>query len=49
MKNTKLELNWIDKDKKPRLEPRILIEDPALSYHAARRIAADDIFDNRLN
>ncbi len=31
---TKLELTWIGKDKRPRLEPRILIEDKALSYSA---------------
>ena len=28
----KLELTWVDKDKQPRLEPRILIEDPLKSY-----------------
>ncbi|MFC0708907.1 site-specific DNA-methyltransferase [Azorhizophilus paspali] len=31
---TRLELTWIGKDKRPRLEPRILIEDKALSYRA---------------
>lgn len=30
----KLELTWIGKDKRPRLEPRILIEDKALSWRA---------------
>lgn len=30
----KLELTWIGKDQCPRLEPRILIEDKTLSYHA---------------
>lgn len=30
----KLELTWIGKEKRPRLEPRILIEDKALSYRA---------------
>jgi len=30
------------------LEPRILIEDPAKSYHAAKRVSNDDIFDNML-
>ena len=44
----KLELTWIDKDKRPRIEPRILREDPALSYHAAHRTGPADIFDNRL-
>lgn len=28
----KLELTWIGKDQRPRLEPRILLEDPARSY-----------------
>lgn len=30
----KLELTWIGKDVRPRLEPRILLEDPERSYHA---------------
>lgn len=29
-----LELTWIGKDKRPRLEPRILLEDKSLSYRA---------------
>jgi len=33
-KRTKLELTWIGKENRPRLEPRILIEDQAKSYHA---------------
>ncbi len=45
---TKLELTWIGKENRPRLEPRILLEDPALSYHAAHRVTENDIFDNRL-
>jgi len=44
----KLELTWIGKEQRPRLEPRILIEDPELSYHADRRVTDHDIFDNRL-
>lgn len=44
---TKLELTWIGKDIRPRLEPRILIEEPALSYHAKAR-RDGDIFDNLL-
>jgi adenine-specific DNA-methyltransferase len=44
----KLELTWIGKENRPRLEPRILLEDPALSYHAAHRLTENDIFDNRL-
>jgi len=31
-KPQKLELTWIGKDEQPRLEPRILIEDPERSY-----------------
>ena len=44
----KLELTWIGKDQRPRLEPRILLEDPARSYHAKQRVTERDIFDNRL-
>lgn len=48
MKKQKLELTWIGKENRPRLEPRILLEDPSLSYHAAHRVDDNDIFDNRL-
>lgn len=44
---TRLELTWIGKNDRPRLEPRILIEDPEKSYHAAAR-REGDIFDNML-
>jgi adenine-specific DNA-methyltransferase len=44
----KLELTWIGKENRPRLEPRILLEDPEKSYHAARRVTEKDLFDNRL-
>ncbi len=44
----KLELTWIGKEDRPRLEPRILLEDQELSYHAGHRMTAGDIFDNRL-
>jgi len=44
----KLELRWIGKEQRPRLEPRILLEDPELSHHAAARVTDHDIFDNRL-
>lgn len=47
-KKTKLELTWIGKDERPKLEPRILIEDPAKSYHATTRRSEADIFDNML-
>ena len=45
---TKLELTWIGKDVRPRLEPRVLVEDPAKSYHAQFRAGEKDLFDNRL-
>ena len=48
MAHQKLELTWIGKDQRPRLEPRILLEDPARSYHARQRVTEQDIFDNRL-
>jgi len=44
----KLELTWIGKENRPKLEPRILQEVPENSYHAAHRVSDDDIFDNRL-
>jgi adenine-specific DNA-methyltransferase len=46
--NTRLELTWIGKENRPKLEPRILLEDPEKSYHAAQRVTDNDIFDNRL-
>jgi adenine-specific DNA-methyltransferase len=45
---SKLELTWIGKDERPRLEPRILLEDPELSYHAPHRVSENDCFDNIL-
>lgn len=44
----KLELTWVGKENRPRLEPRILLEDHEKSYHAAHRVSDADIFDNRL-
>ncbi|MFZ4701120.1 MAG: site-specific DNA-methyltransferase, partial [Candidatus Methylumidiphilus sp.] len=54
----KLELTWIGKEKRPRLEPRILLEDPTKYYHAKFKSpprtvgdgqgVMEDIFDNRL-
>ena len=44
----RLELTWIGKDARPKLEPRVLLEDPAKSYHAGQRVTEHDIFDNRL-
>ncbi|MEP6486056.1 site-specific DNA-methyltransferase [Microcoleus vaginatus GB2-A3] len=47
-KKQRLELTWIGKDIRPKLEPRILLEDPERSYHAAHQVSENDIFDNRL-
>ncbi|WP_375672870.1 site-specific DNA-methyltransferase, partial [Bartonella sp. CL45QHWL] len=44
----KLELTWIGKEKRPKLEPRILLEDLEKSYHASHQISSQDIFDNKL-
>ena len=48
MQKQKLELMWVGKEKRAKLEPRILIEDPEKSYHAAKRVSDNDIFDNML-
>jgi adenine-specific DNA-methyltransferase len=48
MPNPRLELTWIGKENRPRLEPRILLEDPTKSHHAKHRTGKKDIFDNRL-
>lgn len=48
MAHQKLELTWIGKDQRPRLEPRILLENPKHSYHAKQRVTDNDLFDNRL-
>ena len=45
-KKTGLELTWIGKDERPRLEPRIMLECESLSY--TKRVSDDDIFGNRL-
>lgn len=46
-KSQRLELTWLGKEIRPRLEPRILIEDESLSYCAPTK-KKGDIFDNRL-
>lgn len=48
MSKQKLELTWIGKEKRPRLEPRILLEDPSKAHHAKVRFGDGDIFDNKL-
>ena len=47
-KKQRLELTWIGKDKRPRLEPRILLEDSEKSYHAKERVSENDLFGNKL-
>lgn len=42
----RLELTWIGKEERPRLEPRILLEDKELSY--SKRVSKEDLFDNLL-
>ena len=36
MSNQKLELTWVGKENRPKLEPRILVEGPEKSYHAKK-------------
>ena len=47
-KKQRLELTWIGKDDRPRLEARILLEDTSKSSHANFRQTDNDIFDNKL-
>lgn len=44
----KPELTWIGKEKRPKLQPRILLEDSEKSYHAPHHITDNDIFDNQI-
>ena len=46
-KKTKLELTWIGKEHRPRLEPRILLEDADKSHHAAHRVTNHALFTLR--
>lgn len=48
MSKQKLELTWVGKDVRPRLEPRILLEQPEHTYLAATRRTEADQFDNKL-
>jgi adenine-specific DNA-methyltransferase len=43
-----LELTWIGKDARPKLEPRVLLEDATRSYHASTRRSSEDVFGNML-
>ena len=44
----RLELTWIGKEVRPKLEPRVLLEDSSQSYHAAAQVSGSDQYDNRL-
>lgn len=48
IRKQRLELTWIGKENRPKLEPRILLEDSSKSSHAAHRVTEQDIFDNLL-
>ena len=48
VRKQRLELTWIGKGERPRLEPRILLEDADKSYHAKALVTDHDIFDNIL-
>jgi adenine-specific DNA-methyltransferase len=37
-KKQKLELTWVGKDVRPRLEPRVLVEDEGLSCNKGARV-----------
>lgn len=43
----RLELTWIGKETRPRLEPRVLVFDPSTSYHSASG-KHGNLFDNKL-
>jgi len=44
----RLELTWVGKENRPRVEPRVLLEDPSKSFHAPQKVSENDLFDNRL-
>ena len=46
-KKTKLELTWIGKEHRPRLEPRILLEEPDKSHHAKFRVREPQILTTK--
>lgn len=46
-RNLKLALTWVGKDnRRPLLEPRILLEESDNSHNAAARVTENDHFDN---
>jgi adenine-specific DNA-methyltransferase len=44
----KLELTWIGKEYRPKLEPRILLEEPDKSYHAPQRVTGSRTWPLRI-
>lgn len=44
----RLELTWSGKETRPRLEPRILLEDPEKSYCGQHRVTNNDLSENKL-
>lgn len=48
MSRQKLELTWVGKDRRPKLESRILREEPENSYYSKGNRRGGDIFDNML-
>lgn len=48
MSKQKLELTWVGKDVRPRLEPRVLLEETGRSHTAAHRVSETDLFANKL-
>ena len=44
----RLELTWVGKENRPRVEPRVLLEDSSKSFHAPKKVTENDYFDNRL-
>lgn len=44
----KLELTWVGKENRPKLEPRVLLEDTSISFHSKHRITDNDLFAGRL-
>lgn len=47
-RKSRLQLIWIGKEIRPKLEPRVLIEEAARSHHSQHRVTESDLFDNRL-
>lgn len=46
-RKTRLELTWIWKEDRPKLESSIQLEDREKSYNAPHRLTAHDLCDNR--